>query len=127
MVEQRTENPWVGGSSPLLDIMFYTQLNIKSFDIIRLEKLSNLILAGTNDINIKGPFRLPVKIKKVTVLKSPHVHKKAREQFEIRTHHRLFTIKSLHANTILQFLNNLQNQLPIGIQLKTKKIEIKGL
>jgi small subunit ribosomal protein S10 len=41
---------------------------------------------------IAGPVPLPTKINKYTVLRSPHVNKKSREQFEIRTHKRLIDI-----------------------------------
>ena len=42
--------------------------------------------------NIKGPIPLPTKIERYTVLRSPHIDKKSREQFEIRTHNRLLDI-----------------------------------
>jgi small subunit ribosomal protein S10 len=41
---------------------------------------------------VRGPIPLPNKIEKYTVLRSPHVNKKSREQFEIRTHKRLLDI-----------------------------------
>ena len=42
--------------------------------------------------NIKGPIPLPTKIERYTVLRSPHIDKKSREQFETRTHNRLLDI-----------------------------------
>ena len=42
--------------------------------------------------NIKGPIPLPTKKERYTVLRSPHIDKKSREQFETRTHKRLFDI-----------------------------------
>ncbi|MCP4340205.1 MAG: 30S ribosomal protein S10, partial [Desulfobulbaceae bacterium] len=42
--------------------------------------------------DVRGPIPLPTKIEKFTVLRSPHVNKKAREQFEMRTHKRLLDI-----------------------------------
>ncbi len=41
---------------------------------------------------VRGPVPLPTKIEKFTVLRSPHIDKKSREQFEIRTHRRLLDI-----------------------------------
>jgi small subunit ribosomal protein S10 len=41
---------------------------------------------------VRGPIPLPTRIEKFTVLRSPHVDKKSREQFEIRTHKRLLDI-----------------------------------
>ena len=42
--------------------------------------------------DVKGPIPLPTRIEKFTVLRSPHIDKKSREQFEIRTHKRLMDI-----------------------------------
>jgi small subunit ribosomal protein S10 len=41
---------------------------------------------------VRGPVPLPTKIEKYTVLRSPHIDKKSREQFEIRTHKRVLDI-----------------------------------
>lgn len=49
---------------------------------------------------IVGPIPLPTKINKYTVLRSPHVDKKSREQFEIRTHKRLIDIFSATPDTV---------------------------
>ena len=42
--------------------------------------------------DVRGPIPLPTRIEKFTVLRSPHIDKKSREQFEIRTHKRLMDI-----------------------------------
>ena len=69
---------------------------------IKLRAYDNKILdASTEEIvntvkrtgaTIKGPIPLPTKLEKFTVNKSPHVDKKSRDQFEIRTHNRLLDI-----------------------------------
>ena len=69
---------------------------------IRLRAFDNKILdVSTGDIintakrtgaKVKGPIPLPTKLEKFTVNKSPHVDKKSRDQFEIRTHKRLLDI-----------------------------------
>ncbi len=66
-----------------------------------------------------GPIPLPVKIERYTVLSSPHVDKKARQQFEIRTHKRLIDILEATPNTIEQ-LNKLT--APAGVEIKIKVI-----
>ncbi len=48
--------------------------------------------ASRTGARISGPVPLPTKISKFTILRSPHVDKKSREQFEIRTHKRLIDI-----------------------------------
>jgi len=69
---------------------------------IRLRAYDNKILdTSTSDIintakrtgaKVRGPIPLPTRFEKFTVNKSPHIDKKSREQFEIRTHKRLLEI-----------------------------------
>jgi small subunit ribosomal protein S10 len=62
---------------------------------IRLKAFDHRILdASTREIvaQVRGPIPLPTKIEKFTVNRSPHVDKKSREQFEMRTHKRLLDI-----------------------------------
>jgi len=66
---------------------------------------------------VHGPIPLPTRIERYTVLSSPHVDKKARQQFEIRTHKRLIDIKQATAKTI-EALNKLS--LPAGVDIKIK-------
>ena len=66
---------------------------------------------------VHGPIPLPTRIEKYTVLSGPHVDKKARQQFEIRTHKRLIDIAEATAQTI-EALNKLS--LPAGINIKIK-------
>ena len=63
------------------------------------------------------PIPLPTRIERYTVLSSPHVDKKARQQFEIRTHKRLIDIVQATAKTI-EALNKLS--LPAGVDIKIK-------
>jgi small subunit ribosomal protein S10 len=64
---------------------------------------------------IAGPIPLPTRIERYTVLRSPHIDKKSREQFEIRTHKRLIYIRqpSSRTTTALQTLN-----LPAGVEVR---------
>lgn len=67
--------------------------------------------------DVHGPIPLPTRIERYTVLRSPHVDKKSREQFEIRTHKRLIDIVQPTAKTI-DALNKLS--LPAGVDIKIK-------
>lgn len=64
-----------------------------------------------------GPIPLPTRIERFTVLRSPHVNKKSREQFEIRTHKRLIYISEPTGQTIdsLSSLN-----MPAGVDIRIK-------
>ena len=66
---------------------------------------------------VAGPIPLPTKINRYTVLRGPHVDKKSREQFEIRTHKRLLDIVEPTAKTVdeLKKLN-----LPAGVDITIK-------
>lgn len=66
---------------------------------------------------VHGPIPLPTRIERYTVLRSPHIDKKAREQFEIRTHKRLIDIIQPTGKTI-DALNKLS--LPAGVDIKIK-------
>jgi small subunit ribosomal protein S10 len=66
---------------------------------------------------VHGPIPLPTRIERYTVLRSPHIDKKSREQFEIRTHKRLIDIVQPGPKTI-EALNKLS--LPAGVDIKIK-------
>ena len=68
---------------------------------------------------VHGPIPLPTRIERYTVLRSPHIDKKSREQFEIRTHKRLIDIVQPTGKTI-DALNKLS--LPAGVDIKIKAI-----
>jgi small subunit ribosomal protein S10 len=60
---------------------------------------------------------LPTKIEKYTVLRSPHVDKKSRDQFEIRTHKRLVELEDANAKTQTALV---KLELPAGVEIKIK-------
>jgi small subunit ribosomal protein S10 len=66
---------------------------------------------------VSGPIPLPTGIERYTVLRSPHVDKKSREQFEIRTHKRVIDITEPSSKTIDE-LRNLN--MPAGVDIRVK-------
>ena len=70
------------------------RIRLKAFDHRVLDQSTSEILntAKRTGAQVRGPIPLPTKINKFTVLRSPHVNKKSREQFEMRTHRRLLDI-----------------------------------
>lgn len=70
------------------------RIRLKAFDHRVLDSSTSEIVdtAKRTGAEVRGPIPLPTKIEKYTVLRSPHVDKKSREQFEIRTHKRLLDI-----------------------------------
>ena len=70
------------------------RIRLKAFDHRALDQATTEIAhtAKRTGALVRGPIPLPTRIEKYTVLRSPHVNKKSREQFEIRTHKRLLDI-----------------------------------
>jgi len=70
------------------------RIRLKAFDYRILDNSTKEIVntAKRTGATIRGPVPLPTRIEKFTVNRSPHVDKKSREQFEMRTHRRLLDI-----------------------------------
>jgi len=70
------------------------RIRLKAFDHRVLDLSTHEIVdtARRTGAQVRGPIPLPTKLERFTVLRSPHIDKKSREQFEIRTHKRLLDI-----------------------------------
>ena len=70
------------------------RIRLKAFDHRVLDQSAREIVstAQRTGATVRGPIPLPTRIEKYTVLRSPHIDKKSREQFEIRTHKRVLDI-----------------------------------
>lgn len=73
--------------------------------------------ARRTNARVCGPVPLPTRIERYTVLRSPHIDKKSREQFELRTHKRLIDIYEANARTA-EVLNRLV--VPAGVFVRIK-------
>jgi small subunit ribosomal protein S10 len=95
------------------------RIRLKSFDHLMIDRATADIVntAKNTDARIAGPIPLPTKIQKVTVLRSPHVNKKSREQFETRTHKRLIDILGATAQTVDSLM---KLDLPAGVEVEIK-------
>ena len=87
----------------------HSVLDQSALDIVDTAKRTGAI--------VHGPIPLPTRIERYTVLRSPHIDKKSREQFEIRTHKRIVDIIQPTGKTI-DALNKLS--LPAGVDIKIK-------
>lgn len=78
------------------------RIRLKAFDHRVLDQSTEEIVetAKRTGAEVRGPIPLPTRIEKFTVLRSPHVNKKSREQFEMRTHKRVLDIVSPTAQTV---------------------------
>lgn len=96
------------------------RVRLRGFDIELIDQSSQSIVetvqkAGTK---VAGPIPLPTRTNKFTVLRSPHVNKKAREQFEMRTHKRLIDILE-PTPAVMDALMKLE--LPAGVDVEIKQ------
>jgi small subunit ribosomal protein S10 len=78
------------------------RIRLKAFDHRILDHSTREIVdtATRTGASVKGPIPLPTKREVFTVLRSPHVDKKSREQFEIRTHKRMINILDWSPETV---------------------------
>lgn len=95
------------------------RIRLKAYDHRLLDRSVKEIVetAKRTGARVKGPIPLPTKINKFCVLRSPHVDKKSREQFEIRTHKRLMDIVEPTQHTVDALM---RLDLPAGVDVEIK-------
>ena len=96
------------------------RVRLRGFDVELVEQsaksiVDTVVKAGAK---VSGPVPLPTRINKITVLKSPFVNKKPREQFEMRTHKRLIDILD-PTDKVMEALMKLE--LPAGVDVEIKQ------
>ena len=96
------------------------RISLKAYDHRLLDQAANEIAetAKRTQALVAGPIPLPTRISRFTVLRSPHVDKKSREQFEIRTHKRLLEIKEPTQQT-LDALMKLDLSAGVDVEIKS--------
>jgi small subunit ribosomal protein S10 len=96
------------------------RIKLRAYDHRLLDQSTQEIVAAAQrtGAGINGPIPLPTAITKYTVNRSPHVDKKSREQFEIRTHKRLLDIVSPTAQTVDALM---RLDLPAGVDVEIKQ------
>jgi small subunit ribosomal protein S10 len=95
------------------------RIRLKAFDHQLLDKSASDIVetAKRTGARVAGPIPLPTHISRYTVLRGPHVDKKSREQFEIRTHKRLLDILEPTQQTVDALM---KLDLPAGVDVEIK-------
>ncbi|HIA35505.1 MAG TPA: 30S ribosomal protein S10 [Flavobacteriales bacterium] len=95
------------------------RIKLKSYDYNLVDKSAEKIVKTVKATGaiISGPIPLPTNKKIFTVLKSPHVNKKAREQFQVSSYKRLLDIYSSTAKTVDSLM---KLELPSGVEVEIK-------
>jgi small subunit ribosomal protein S10 len=96
------------------------RIKLRAYDHRLLDQSTQEIVAAAQrtGAGINGPIPLPTAMTKYTVNRSPHVDKKSREQFEIRTHKRLLDIINPTAQTVDALM---KLDLPAGVDVEIKQ------
>ncbi len=95
------------------------RIKLKSYDYNLVDKSSEKIVRAvkTTGAVVSGPIPLPTKKEIFTVLRSPHVNKKSREQFQLFTYKRLVDIYSTSTKTVDALM---KLELPSGVDVEIK-------
>ncbi len=95
------------------------RIRLKAFDHKLLDQSTREIVetARRTGARVAGPIPLPTRINRYTVLRSPHVDKKSREQFEVRTHKRMLDILEPTQQTVDQLM---KLDLSAGVDVEIK-------
>ena len=94
------------------------RIRLKAYDHVVLDQSAEKIVdtAKRTGAKVSGPIPLPTQKEIVTILRSPHKHKDAREQFEMRTHKRVIDVY-----TSAKALDSLMKlDLPAGVDINIK-------
>ncbi|MGE0117715.1 MAG: 30S ribosomal protein S10 [Dongiaceae bacterium] len=99
----------------------HIRIRLKAFDHRVLDQSTSEIVntAKRTGAQVRGPIPLPTRIERFTVNRSPHVDKKSREQFEIRTHKRLLDIVDPTPQTV-DALMKLDLAAGVDVEIKLK-------
>lgn len=95
------------------------RIRLKAYDHRVLDQSAALIVdaAERTGASVSGPVPLPTEIRKFTVIRSPHIDKDSREQFEMRTHKRLIDILEPSSRTVDALM---RLQVPSGVDVEIK-------
>ena len=95
------------------------RIRLKAYDHQLIDSSAAKIVetAKRNGAQVSGPIPLPTKKEIVTILRSPHVNKDSREQFERRTHKRLIDINNPSPKTVEALMSL---DLPAGVEIEIK-------
>lgn len=95
------------------------RIRLKAYDHNLIDKSAEKIIRTVRSTNaeVSGPVPLPTQRTVYTVLRSPHVDKKSREQFETRVHKRLIDIHNSNPKTIDSLM---KLELPSGVDIEIK-------
>jgi len=95
------------------------RIRLKAYDHSILDESAERIVetAKRSGASVSGPIPLPTEKEIITILRSPHKYKDAREQFEMRTHKRLIDILAPNQKTVEALM---KLEMPAGVNIEIK-------
>lgn len=95
------------------------RIKLKAYDHELIDSSAEKIVeaATRTGASISGPIPLPTEKEIITILRSPHMHKDSREQFELRTHKRIIDIYNSTSKTVEALM---KLDLPAGVDIQIK-------
>uniref|UniRef100_A0ACB8GBA4 28S ribosomal protein S10, mitochondrial n=1 Tax=Sphaerodactylus townsendi TaxID=933632 RepID=A0ACB8GBA4_9SAUR len=102
---------------------------VKGHDRTVLDSYEYFILLAAKElgISVEKVEEPPKKFERFTLLKSVHIYKKHRVQYEMRTHYRCVELKHLTGSTVNVYLEYIQRNLPEGVAMEVKKTRLEKL
>ena len=99
--------------------MYKIRVKLSSYDHRLVDRSAQQIVNVMREHKalVSGPIPLPTEKKIITVLRSPHVHKNSREQFQVNIHKRLIDVYNVTQDTIAALADQ---ELPKGVDVKIK-------
>jgi len=137
-----------GLAPPILHLSsstFNAGSDLSTEDVERLMSLLTLKVRGTDpavldsytqfmrraatilNLDVSGKVILPMHIEKRTLLKSPHIYKKHRYQYELRTHARMLQVRELTGDSADIFLEYIQRNIPEGVSMSVEQTELEPI
>ncbi|XP_026551602.1 28S ribosomal protein S10, mitochondrial isoform X1 [Pseudonaja textilis] len=128
-IQQPTKKPLVSVSDEP-DILYKRlAILVKGHDTAVLDSYEYFMVLAAKELglSIEKIEKPPRKIERFTLLKSVHIYKKHRVQYEMRTHYQYIELKNLTGSTANVYLEYIQRNLPEGVAMEVKKTKLEKL
>ncbi|KAF7252281.1 28S ribosomal protein S10, mitochondrial, partial [Varanus komodoensis] len=128
-IQQQKENPLVSVSDEPDTLYKRLVVLVKGHDKMVLDSYEYFMVLAAKElgVSIEKIEVPPKKMERFTLLKSIHIHKKHRVQYEMRTHYRHIELKHLTGSTANVYLEYIQRNLPEGVAMEVKKTRLESL
>jgi len=125
-IANSTENLSTEDVERLLSLL---TLKVRGSDAAVLDSYTQFMRRAATVLNldVSGKVILPMHIEKRTLLKSPHIFKKHRYQYELRTHARMLQVRELTGDTADIFLEYIQRNIPEGVSMSVEQTELETI